>query len=194
MENTNVRASARRVTPARERSAVPAAVRRGGELVTVAGSSRAVLWLSRMARESGRSWRVRELNRGGPKGILVLPHPEEYGEQLRHWTGIERAVVSLDCPEGRSLALSERVKTFTFSEGRDAAGLTAKDLRLTPYGLRFVAVTRTALARVCVEQEDLYPALAAMACGVWLGIPLETAAEAVSVPAAEARGRIVKMA
>lgn len=194
MENTNVRALTRRVVPAREHRAVPAASRRDTELVTVAGSTQTALWLSRMARDSGLPWRVRELGRGGSKGLLVLPQPEDYPELLRHWTGIERAVVSIDCPQGRTLALSERVETFTFSEGRDSADLTAKDLRVTPYGLRFVAVTKTALARVCVEQEDLYPALAAMACGVWLGVPLERAAEAVSVPAAEARGRIIKMA
>ena len=193
MENTNVRSTARRVAPARERRAAPA-VSRGGELVTVAGSPQTVLWLSRMARESGLSWRVREMGRGTPRGILVLPHPEDYPELLRHWTGLERAVVSLDCPEGRTLALSGRVSTFTFSEGRDTADLTAKDLRLTAHGLRFVAVTRTALARVCVEPEALYPALAAMACGVWLGADLEAAAAAVSVPAAEARGKIIKMA
>lgn len=193
MENTNVRTTARRVVPARERRTAPAAGR-GGELITVAGSPQTVLWLSRMARESGLSWRVRELGRGGPKGLLVLPQPEEYQSLLRHWTGIERAVVSLDCPQGRTLALSGRVKTFTFSEGRDSADLTAKDLRMTPHGLRFVAVTRTELARVCVEAEDLYPALSALACGVWLGVPLERAAEAVSVSAAGARGRIIQMA
>lgn len=193
MENTNVRSTARRVIPARERRAVPA-VQRGAELVTVAGSPQTVLWLSRMARESGLPWRVRELGRGGPKGLLVLPQPEEYQSLLLHWTGLERAVVSLDCPQGRTLALSGRVKTFTFSEGRDSADLTAKDLRMTSHGLRFVAVTKTELARVCVAPEDLYPALSALACGVWLGVPLERAAEAVSVPSAGARCKIVQMA
>lgn len=193
MENTNIRTTARRAVPVRERR--PASPgKRGGELITVAGSPQTALWLSRMALDSRLPWRVRELGRGGPKGILVLPQPEDYPELLRHWTGLDRAVVSLDCPQGRSLALSGRVETFTFSEGRDSADLTAKDLRMTPHGLRFVAVTKTALARVCVEPEELYPALAAMACGVWLGTDLESAAAAVSVPAAEARGRIVKMA
>lgn len=193
MENTNVRTTARRVVPARERRTAPAAGR-GGELITVAGSPQTALWLSRMAMESRLPWRVRELGRGGSKGLLVLPQPEDYPELLRHWTGIERAVVSIDCPQGRTLALSGRVKTFTFSEGRDSADLTAKNLRMTPHGLRFVAVTKTELARVCVEQEDLYPALAAMACGVWLGVSLERTAEAVSVPEAEARGKIIRMA
>ena len=193
MENTNIRTTSRRIVPVRERR--PASPgKRGGELVTVAGSPRAALWLSEIARSAGLPLRVRELGRGGAKGLLVLPQPEDYRSLLRHWTGLDRAVVSLDCPEGRTLALSKRVETFTFSEGRDAADLTAKDLRMTPYGLRFVAVTKTALARVCVDPEDLYPALAAMACGVWLGADLEAAAQAVSVPAAEARGRIVKMA
>lgn len=194
MENTNVRTSARRIVPARERRTVPAASLQGTEVITVAGSTRTAQWLSRMGADNSLPWRVRELGRGRPMGLLVLPQPEDYPELLRHWTGLERVVVSLDCPEGRTLALSRRVETFTFSEGRDSADLTAKDLRMTPYGLGFVAVTKTALARVCVEQEDLYPALAAMACGVWLGVPLECAAEAVSVPAAEARGRIIKMA
>ena len=193
MENMNVRATARRIVPARERRAVPV-VNRGAELITVAGSPLAGVWLSRMARESRLSWRVRALGQGRPRGILVLPQPEDYPDLLRHWTGLDRAVVSLDCSEGRTLALSGRVSTFTFSEGRDSADLTAKDLRLTAHGLRFVAVTRSALARVCVEPDALYPALAAMACGVWLGVDLETAAAAVSVPAAEARGKIIKMA
>lgn len=189
MENRNL--TARRAVPARDRRAV---LSPGVETVTVAGSPRTALWLSEISREARLPWRVRQLGRGLPGGVLVLPQPEDYPELLRHWTGLERAVVSLDCPQGRSLALSDRVSTFTFSEGRDAADLTAKDLRLTPHGLRFVAVTKSALARVCVEEEALYPALAALACAVWLGADLETAAQAVSVPAAEARGRIVRMA
>lgn len=192
--NTNLDRVPRRKVPARDHRAAPAVSRRDAELITVAGSPQTALWLSEIAREARLSWRVRELGRGGAKGVLVLPQPEDYPDLLRHWTGLERAVVSLDCPEGRTLALSGRVSTFTFSEGRDNADLTAKDLRLTADGLRFVAVTRNALTRVCVEPEELYPALSALACAVWLGAPLELAAKAVSVPAAGARGKIVKMA
>lgn len=191
--NTSLDRVQRRTVPVRDRRpAYPSG--RGGEIITVAGSPRTALWLSRMARDAGLSWRVRELGRGGPKGVLVLPQPEDYPELLRHWTGLERVVVSMDCPEGRTLAYSRRVDTFTFSEGRDSANLTARNLCMTPHGLRFVAVTTTTLAWVCVEPEDLYPALAAMACGVWLGADLESAAQAVSVPVAGARGRVVKMA
>lgn len=168
----------------------------GGPVITVADSPRTAEWLRAIAQRAGKPWQVRQLGNEVPYGILVLAQPGEYPEALRHWIAAHQVVVSLDCQQGRSLALSNRIQTFSFSEGRDAADLTAKDLQLTPSGqLRFVAVTRSALTRIGLEDmDDLYPALAALACAVWLGAPLELAGEVVSDPAVLWRPQVVKMA
>lgn len=165
--------------------------------ITVAGSARAAQWLARIALQNRRPWQIRQLKDGDvPQGLLVLTQPGNFPEPLRHWIAAHQVVVSLDSAEGRSLALSNRVQTFTFSEGRDAADLTARDLRLTDAGhLRFVAVTRSSLTRVLLEDpDDLYPALATLACAAWLGIPPELAGEIVSAPGALRTRQEVKMA
>ena len=146
------------------------------------GSTTAAEWLTAICRQAGLS------GRAGPgigeESILVIAQSGT-GENLSalcRMAGARRAVVSLDCPEGRALAASGEIETFSFSEGRDAADLTAKNLRLTGAGLTFMAVTRTALARVTVPVEELYPALACLGTACWIGIPLEEAAAIVSRP------------
>lgn len=159
--------------------------RAAAPVITVAGSGRTQAWLSTLARELHRPWQVCPLAEGTvPQGLLVLTQPGPFPESLHHWIAAHQVVVSLDCPQGRSLALSNQIQTFTYSEGRDAADLTARDLRLTHSGLlHFVAVTKTALTRVLLEdQDDLYPALAFLACAVWLGAPLELAGKLVTSP------------
>lgn len=173
----------------------PYTTRHGGPSVTVADSAQTAVWLEDIAARACCPWQVRQLDRNTPQGVLVLAQPGDFPAALHHWITANQVVVSLDSPRGRSLALSNRVRTFTFSEGRDSADLTAKDLRLTREGLlRFVAVTRSALTRVTVEPDQLYPALAAMACAVWLGAPLELAGETVSAGAVERCGKAVRMA
>lgn len=165
--------------------------------ITVAGSARAARWLSCIAQESLRPWQVRQLREGEvPHGLLVLTQPGGFPPSLHRRTAANQVVVSLDSAEGRSLALSNRVQTFTFSEGRDAADLTAKDLHFTASGrLCFVAVTRSALTRVLLDDpDDLYPALAALACAVWLGAPLELSGAVVSDSAAFPASQVVRMA
>lgn len=145
-------------------------------VIAVAGSGRTAAWLAAIAKENGLSWQVEREKGGGPSRLLVLPVPSDRSELY----GARRAVVSLDSPAGRRLAARPELELFTFSEGRDAADLTAKALCLEKGGLSFVAVTRSAIARVRVEREALYPALAALSCAVWLGVPLERAAHAVT--------------
>lgn len=165
--------------------------------ITVAGSARTAQWLSRIAQQNRRPWQVRQLRDGDvPYGLLVLTQPGDLPKSLRRWIAAHQVVVSLDSAEGRNLALSNRVQTFTFSEGRDAADLTARDLCLTDAGhLRFVAVTRSSLTRVLLEDpDDLYPALAALACAAWLDVPPELAGDVISAPGAFCPQREVKMA
>lgn len=168
--------------------------RTAASVITVADSPRAADWLEEIARRAHRPWQVRQLEDGAPQELLVLTQPGAFPRALNHRFTADRVVVSLDCPQGRSLALSSRVRTFTFSEGRDAANLTARDLRLTESGLlRFVAVAFPVMTRVTVEPDELYPALAALACAVWLGVSLELAGQVVSAGRA-GEEKIIRMA
>ena len=133
--------------------------------------------------DGGRTadWLCRLRPPEGAEPLLILPHPLT-GVDLSVLcadAGARRAVVTLDCPEGRSLAADPAICTATFSEGKDQADLTARDLRLRPEGLAFVAVTRGELIRVTVPVEELYPALAALTAACCVGVPLEQAGEAL---------------
>ena len=92
----------------------------------------------------------------------------------------EQVVLCLDDRAGRSFAAGKALPCFTYSEGRDEADLTARDLRVRPEGLTFLAVTRSDLARVCVPPGALYHALTALSCAAALGVSLSDAAREVS--------------
>jgi len=92
----------------------------------------------------------------------------------------KQVTLCLDDKAGRSFAARTSVPCFTYSESRPEADLTAHDLRTTENGLTFLAVTRNELAQVTVPEGELYNALSALACGVALGVPLSSSADAVS--------------
>lgn len=84
-------------------------------------------------------------------------------------------VVSLDDPAGRRLARTLGSRAFAYSDGRDQADLTAKNVNLRWGRLEFEALTDRDIARVRLPADDgaeLYGPLAALACAVGLGIPL----------------------
>ena len=65
---------------------------------------------------------------------------------------------------------------FTYSERRDAAHLTAHDLRLCPEHVEFEAVTVDEIAHVCLPIPggfSVYNALAALSAGLCLGLKLK---------------------
>ena len=85
------------------------------------------------------------------------------------------AVLNLDDEAGRYYAETVPVPTFTYSECRDEADLTAKNLRLFPQRAEFEAVTRDAISRVRLPIPGgftIYNALGVLACGLVLGLPL----------------------
>ena len=85
------------------------------------------------------------------------------------------AVLNLDDEAGRYYAETVPVPTFTYSECRDEADLTAKNLRLFPQRVEFEAVTRDAISRVRLPIPGgftIYNALGVLACGLVLGLPL----------------------
>lgn len=92
----------------------------------------------------------------------------------------QRVALCLDDRAGRGFLDRADLPCFTYSEGRDEADLTAHDLRVLPSGLTFLAVTQTELAQVSVPPGELYHALAALASACAFGVPLSTAAPAVT--------------
>ena len=84
---------------------------------------------------------------------------------------------------------------YTFSEGNDSADLSARDVRLTAGEVRFCALEGNELVRTSSPipgRFSVYNALAALACGRMMGIPLSDAA-AVLPECTGARGRVEKV-
>ena len=102
------------------------------------------------------------------------------------------AVLNLDDEAGRYYAETVPVPTFAYSECRDEADLTAKNLRLFPQRVEFEAVTRTPFRRVRLPIPGgftIYNALGVLACGLVLGLPLDGCAAALGA-APGVKGRI----
>ena len=91
-----------------------------------------------------------------------------------------QVALCIDDRAGRSFLERANLPYFTYSEGRGEADLTAHDLRTLSSGLTFLAVTQSELEQVSVPPGELYHALAALASACALGIPLSSAAPAVS--------------
>ena len=86
----------------------------------------------------------------------------------------ERLVVSMDDECGKKLA-AERA-AFTYSERRDEADLTAKNLRCYPDRIEFEALTWSSIHRVrmpVLGGYDIYHGLAALGCGLSMGYSLD---------------------
>lgn len=97
------------------------------------------------------------------------------------------AVLNLDDEAGRYYAQTVPCPAFTYSECRDEADLTAKNLRLFPDRVEFEAVTMDAITRVRLPIPGgftIYNALGVIACGLTLGLPLAQIASSL----AKARG------
>ena len=95
----------------------------------------------------------------------------------------DTAVLNLDDEAGRYYAATAPCPVFTYSERRDEADLTAKNLRLFPQRVEFEAVTMEAIARVKLAIPGgftIYNALAALSCGVTLGLTLNDCAGALA--------------
>ena len=104
----------------------------------------------------------------------------------------ETAVLNLDDEAGRYLARTVAVPRLTYSERRDEADLTAKNLRLFPDRVEFEAVAEGAISRVRLPIPGgftVYNALGVLTCGLALGLPLADCADALA-KAPGVKGRI----
>ena len=81
---------------------------------------------------------------------------------------------------------------FTYSENKDAACLTAKNIRLFPGHVEFEAVSREDIQRIHLPIPGgftIYNALAAISCGLCLGLTLADIAASLR-SAKGVRGRV----
>lgn len=113
----------------------------------------------------------------------------------RLFTQSETAVLNWDDEAGRNYWEGIDGKKLSYSESRDGADLTAKNLRLFPGRIEFEAVTREELAHVSLGIPGgftLYNALCALGCAKALGLPLEKAAAALGhAPGVKGRMELV---
>ena len=92
------------------------------------------------------------------------------------FTQCRRAVLNLDDEAGRWYRERVTCPVFTYSENDARADLTARNIRLFPGHVEFEALTLGRLARVHLPIPggfSIYNALAALAAGLCLGLPLE---------------------
>ena len=87
-----------------------------------------------------------------------------------------QVVLNLDDEAGRWYRDQVACPVFTYSENKDQADLTAKNIRLFPGHVEFEAVSRGEIRRVHLPIPGgftIYNALAAISCGLCLGLQLE---------------------
>ena len=97
------------------------------------------------------------------------------------------AVLNLDDEAGRYYASIVTCPALTYSENKDQADVTAKNIRLFPDRVEFEALTTGAIARVRLPIPGgftIYNALGVIACGLALELPLPQ----VCASLAEAKG------
>lgn len=107
----------------------------------------------------------------------------------------DAAVLNLDDEAGRYYQETAQCGKFSYSESRDQADLTAKNLQLYPDHIAFEAVAKDEIVHVKLNIPgafSLYNALCALACAKVLGLPLERAAAALAhAPGVKGRMEVV---
>ena len=102
------------------------------------------------------------------------------------------AVLNLDDVAGRYFSNTVSCQKITYSENKNEADLTAKNIRLFPERVEFEAVTVGDIRRVRLPIPggfSIYNALGVLACTLGLGMPLSCTAAAL-VHARGVKGRI----
>ena len=93
-----------------------------------------------------------------------------------------QAVLNLDDEAGRWYQQRVTIPVFSYSENKDAASLTAKNIRLFPGHVEFEAVSQGEIQRIHLPIPGgftIYNALATISCGLCLGLSMEGIATAL---------------
>lgn len=104
----------------------------------------------------------------------------------------EKGVINLDDDAAKAMLADAKCPCLTFSCEKDAADLTAKNIRLNADGVEFVATTKGELARVKLPIPGHFSvenALAALGMVLQTGMPLADAAHSLAT-ATGVKGRV----
>lgn len=104
----------------------------------------------------------------------------------------DKGVINLDDPAAGAMLVDAKCPCLTFSCEKDAADLTAKNLKLHADGVEFVAATKGDLARVKLPIPGHFSAenaLTALGIVLQLGMPLADAAKSLAT-ATGVKGRV----
>lgn len=104
----------------------------------------------------------------------------------------DKGVINLDDPAAGAMLADAKCSCLTFSCEKDAADLTAKNLKLHADGVEFVAATKGDLARVKLPIPGHFSAenaLTALGIVLQLGMPLADAAKSLAT-ATGVKGRV----
>lgn len=104
----------------------------------------------------------------------------------------DKGVINLDDPAAKAMLADAQCPCLTFSCEKDAADLTAKNLKLHADGVEFVAATKGDLARVKLPIPGHFSAenaLTALGIVLQLGMPLADAAKSLAT-ATGVKGRV----
>ena len=109
---------------------------------------------------------------------------EAYAQAKARLFGMcRRAVINIDDPWAKTMLDAAGGEAFTYSAKSDSADLTARDIKLGLSYVRFCALMTGRLEKVTLPIPGLfsvYNALAAIACAVCAGVPLEAACAAMA--------------
>ncbi len=109
---------------------------------------------------------------------------EAYAEaKSRLFKMCRKAVINIDDPWAKTMLDAAAGEVFTYSANSDSADLTARDIRLEPGSVSFCALMTGKLEKLTLGIPGLfsvYNALAATACAVCAGVPLDAACRAMS--------------
>ncbi len=137
-----------------------------------------------LAWSGSGGWQVCRLTGRGPGGrALAVAAPGDLSwellEQCVRGGTVALAVLDLDDPVSRYWREENLTPSITYSENKDQADLTAKNLTVLPDGdLRFEVLCGDSLCRVRLDQSvcTLYEALNVMACALAAGVSVEVSA------------------
>ena len=104
----------------------------------------------------------------------------------------DKGVINLDDPAAKAMLTDAQCPCMTFSCEKDAADLTAKNIKLHADGVEFVATTKGELARVKLPIPGHFSvenALTALGIVLQLGLPLADAAKSLAT-ATGVKGRV----